>query len=116
MKNLFLIFFSIFSISIILIYYLFFVAHTVTPYSATYSSLLPVQISLDQKFRELSLQKNLSRRSSVGRLESMKILKTNGHSANMLCPPIKPKIKFYEEMTNDEKNSMDRLGVGGMSM
>ncbi|KND01688.1 uncharacterized protein SPPG_03483 [Spizellomyces punctatus DAOM BR117] len=45
-----------------------------------------------------TLRRGLEERPSVQSLESMKVLRTDPYTALILCPSIKPKVRFFEDL------------------
>ncbi|TPX72764.1 hypothetical protein SpCBS45565_g00159 [Spizellomyces sp. 'palustris'] len=46
-----------------------------------------------------TLRRGLEDRPSVQSLESMKVLRTDPYTALILCPSIKPKVRFFEDLS-----------------
>ncbi|KAJ3074595.1 hypothetical protein HK102_005765 [Quaeritorhiza haematococci] len=78
--------------------------HTVTKYCAQYPLLLATQLELSKRLIESQLVHKLERRPSVEKLEGAKVLMTGPDTAAMVCPGIKPKVRFYEELSGHGGN------------
>ncbi|KAJ3023535.1 hypothetical protein HKX48_002698 [Thoreauomyces humboldtii] len=75
--------------------------HTVMKYCSYNPTLLAVQVELDKRLTSSRVHSGLAHRPSVGSLESMKVLPTGPDTALMLCPPIRPKLRFFEHLSVD---------------
>jgi hypothetical protein len=72
-------------------------AQKVVPSSGYNPILLPIQIELDKQFTEIKLRKRLKERPSVVEIDKVKVIKSDIEIAAMICPSVRPKIRFFEE-------------------
>ncbi|KAI8915426.1 hypothetical protein DFJ77DRAFT_510545 [Powellomyces hirtus] len=73
--------------------------HMVMKYCSFNPTLLATQVELDKKLTTSRIYTNLNHRPSVGSLESMKVLRTDPTTALMLCPPIRLKVRYFEDLS-----------------
>ncbi|KAJ3167279.1 hypothetical protein HDU88_002197 [Geranomyces variabilis] len=66
---------------------------------------LATQVSLEKKLTKSEIFKNLAHRPSVGSLESMKLLRTGPTTALMQCPPIRLKVRYFEDLGGTHPSS-----------
>ncbi|KAJ3161054.1 hypothetical protein HDU86_007673 [Geranomyces michiganensis] len=66
---------------------------------------LATQVSLEKKLTKSEIYKNLAHRPSVGSLESMKLLRTGPTTALMQCPPIRLKVRYFEDLGGTSSSS-----------
>ncbi|KAJ3184645.1 hypothetical protein HDU87_004048 [Geranomyces variabilis] len=66
---------------------------------------LATQVSLEKKLTKSEIFKNLAHRPSVGSLESMKLLRTGPTTALMQCPPIRLKVRYFEDLGGTHSSS-----------
>ncbi|KAI9101028.1 hypothetical protein DFS34DRAFT_453157 [Phlyctochytrium arcticum] len=73
--------------------------HTVTKYCSYHPIRLATQLELAKNLASARINSNLTHRPSVQSLESMKVLRTDPATALMMCPSIRPKLRYFEDLS-----------------
>ncbi|KAI8824283.1 uncharacterized protein EV422DRAFT_519584 [Fimicolochytrium jonesii] len=73
--------------------------HQVMKYCAYHPTMLATQVELDKRLTSSRIFTSLNHRPTVESLECMKVLRTSPTTAAMLCPNIKPKLRFFEDLS-----------------
>ncbi|KAG9286249.1 hypothetical protein G9A89_014235 [Geosiphon pyriformis] len=71
----------------------------ITKPSSIYPSLLPLQLLLLKSFQNISLANSLTHRPSLSYLlDEVGLLKTDATTASMICPGIRGKVQYFEQL------------------
>jgi hypothetical protein len=60
-------------------------------------------MELEKRFSEIRLDSKLVQRPSPSKLEAMKVLRSDSSTALLICPPIKSKLEYFENLTTKEE-------------